>query len=441
MPLNSSEVLRLGVQHDLSALAGRERLSFSDVRRLEWDIENAVSISPRWLEACPTYPRMLWRSRSGSSMTLAAGVAASGPLEMLLEMLKTADPGVRVFGGQRFDAGFPSGVEWRAFPSAYYFIPKAEIIHSGGRARLAVNLVPGSLDLDDISEWIGAIGGELPSIRRSVLMRWDQPNFADWSTTLDTSLAAFATGSLGKVVLARKSCLELDEPLGPFSLADIIMGSSPACFHFCIQPAADSGAFLGASPELLYRRIGERLESEAVAGTRPRSLDTVEDARLEAQLLQMSKERLEHRLVVDSLEQTFQQLCGISSNDETPGVLKLSRVQHLRTAFQGILNDGIDDASILKAFHPTPATCGVPTKAAFDFIAKHEGFDRGWYTGPVGCISEDEAEFAVAIRSIHWRGRQLDVFAGAGIVEGSEAEREWMELEDKISGVLNLLSP
>lgn len=441
MHVNSSDVLRLGVLHNLSALAARERLSFSEVRRLEWDIADATAFSPRWLEAAPIYPRMFWRSRSGSSMTLAIGVAAAGPLEMLLEMLKTADPGVRVFGGQRFDAGFVPKEEWSGFPSAYYFIPKAEIIHSGGRARLAVNLVPGGLDLDEISEWIASIGGEAPPASRSVLMRWDQPNFKRWSAAVDASLKAFDAGLLRKVVLARRSCLELNEPIGPFALAAIIMGSSPACFHFCIQPSAESGAFLGASPELLYRRIGERLESEAVAGTRPRSLDPVEDARLEAQLLQMSKERLEHRLVVDSLARTFEKLCAISSNDETPGMLKLSRVQHLRTAFQGTLHEGIDDASILKAFHPTPATCGCPIKAAFEFLAEHEGFDRGWYAGPVGCVSDDEAEFAVAIRSIHWRGRELDVFAGAGIVEGSDAEREWMELEDKISGVLNLLSP
>lgn len=441
MDATPPDTLRLGALHNLSALAGRERLSFSEVRRLEWEIEGAVAFTPQWLEACPVYPRMFWRSRSGASQTLAAGVAASGPLEMLIEMLKTADSGVRVFGGQRFDAGFAPGAEWGGFPSSFYFIPKAEIIHSGGRARLAVNLAPGALDLDDISEWIASIGGEPSMPRRSVLTRWDQPNFEGWSATVGASLDAFKSGVMRKVVLARKSCLELNEPLGPFALAGVIMGSSPACFHFCIQPAADSGAFLGASPELLYRRMGGRLESEAVAGTRPRSLDAVEDARLESQLLQMSKERLEHRLVVDSLEKTFERLCPIFSSDDVPGVLKLSRVQHLRTAFQGSLHEGIDDAAILKAFHPTPATCGSPTKAAFEFLAKHEGFDRGWYAGPVGCVSEDEAEFAVAIRSIHWRGRQLDVFAGAGIVEGSDAEREWMELEDKISGVLNQFAP
>jgi menaquinone-specific isochorismate synthase len=181
------------------------------------------------------------------------------------------------------------------------------------------------------------------------------------------------------------------------------------------------------------------LESEAVAGTRPRSLDTVEDERLESQLLKISKEQLEHRLVVDSLQKTFQRLCTEFEQDKSPSVLKLSRVQHLRTAFSGHLRGNLGDAQILEAFHPTPATCGSPAREALEFILGHEPFDRGWYAGPIGCVSQGDAEFTVAIRSMLWRGSELNVFAGAGIVEGSDPEREWSELEDKIAGVLHLL--
>jgi menaquinone-specific isochorismate synthase len=274
-----------------------------------------------------------------------------------------------------------------------------------------------------------------------VLTRWDQPNFTGWAEAVDRALQEFQSGPLEKVVLARKSCLELTETITPFALVEILAGGAPACFHFCLQPTANSGAFLGASPELLFRREGTRLESEAVAGTRPRSLDTVEDERLESQLLKMSKEQLEHRLVVDSLANTFCELCADFSQDTAPSVLKLSRVQHLRTAFSGELKDGVGDDAILRAFHPTPATCGSPCTTAARFISKNEPFDRGWYAGPLGFVSRDEAEFAVAIRSMLWLGRKTHVFAGAGIVDGSESEREWNELEDKIAGVLHLLAP
>jgi menaquinone-specific isochorismate synthase len=437
----SQPALRIGRHNDLHAPHRSARPLASGIRRIEWTLEDEGLFSPRWLDCAPLFPRFFWRSRSGGDQTLAMGSAAFGSLADLLEILDDGDPGIRVFGGCRFDAASHNSSDWADFPDEYFFVPKAEIIRSGGRTTLAVNLSDNETDLSDVSQWIERLGDTGAAPRPGVLTRWDQPNFTGWAEAVDRALQEFQSGPLEKVVLARKSCLELTETITPFALVEILAGGAPACFHFCLQPTANSGAFLGASPELLFRREGTRLESEAVAGTRPRSLDTVEDERLESQLLKMSKEQLEHRLVVDSLETTFCELCADFSQDTAPSVLKLSRVQHLRTAFSGQLNEGVGDDAILRAFHPTPATCGSPCAAAARFIAVNELFDRGWYAGPVGFVSRDEAEFAVAIRSMLWLGRKTHVFAGAGIVDGSESEREWSELEDKIAGVLHLLAP
>jgi menaquinone-specific isochorismate synthase len=437
----SQPALRIGRHNDLHAPHRSARPLASGIRRIEWTLEDEGLFSPRWLDCAPLFPRFFWRSRSGGDQTLAMGSAAFGSLADLLEILDDGDPGIRVFGGCRFDAASHNSSDWADFPDEYFFVPKAEIIRSGGRTTLAVNLSDNETDLSDVSQWIERLGDTGAAPRPGVLTRWDQPNFTGWAEAVDRALQEFQSGPLEKVVLARKSCLELTETITPFALVEILAGGAPACFHFCLQPTANSGAFLGASPELLFRREGTRLESEAVAGTRPRSLDTVEDERLESQLLKMSKEQLEHRLVVDSLETTFCELCADFSQDTAPSVLKLSRVQHLRTAFSGELKDGVGDDAILRAFHPTPATCGSPCDSAARFIAVNELFDRGWYAGPVGFVSRDEAEFAVAIRSMLWLGRKTHVFAGAGIVDGSESEREWSELEDKIAGVLHLLAP
>jgi menaquinone-specific isochorismate synthase len=437
----SQPALRIGRHNDLHAPHRSARPLASGIRRIEWTLEDEGLFSPRWLDCAPLFPRFFWRSRSGGDQTLAMGSAAFGSLADLLEILDDGDPGIRVFGGCRFDAASHNSSDWADFPDEYFFVPKAEIIRSGGRTTLAVNLSDNETDLSDVSQWIERLGDTGAAPRPGVLTRWDQPNFTGWAEAVDRALQEFQSGPLEKVVLARKSCLELTETITPFALVEILAGGAPACFHFCLQPSANSGAFLGASPELLFRREGARLESEAVAGTRPRSLDTVEDERLESQLLKMSKEQLEHRLVVDSLETTFCELCADFSQDTAPSVLKLSRVQHLRTAFSGELKDGVGDDAILRAFHPTPATCGSPCDSAARFIAVNELFDRGWYAGPVGFVSRDEAEFAVAIRSMLWLGRKTHVFAGAGIVDGSESEREWNELEDKIAGVLHLLAP
>ena len=437
----SQPALRIGRHNDLHAPHRSARPLASGIRRIEWTLEDEGLFSPRWLDCAPLFPRFFWRSRSGGDQTLAMGSAAFGSLADLLEILDDGDPGIRVFGGCRFDAASHNSSDWADFPDEYFFVPKAEIIRSGGRTTLAVNLSDNETDLSDVSQWIERLGDTGAAPRPGVLTRWDQPNFTGWAEAVDRALQEFQSGPLEKVVLARKSCLELTETITPFALVEILAGGAPACFHFCLQPTASSGAFLGASPELLFRREGARLESEAVAGTRPRSLDTVEDERLESQLLKMSKEQLEHRLVVDSLETTFCELCADFSQDTAPSVLKLSRVQHLRTAFSGELKDGVGDDAILRAFHPTPATCGSPCAAAARFIAVNELFDRGWYAGPVGFVSRDEAEFAVAIRSMLWLGRKTHVYAGAGVVDGSESEREWNELEDKIAGVLHLLAP
>lgn len=436
-PLDS---LRIGRRPDFR-LQRRVSTVNGGVKRYEWILEDAGLFTIRWLERASAFPRLYWRSRSGSTQTLAMGAAAQGSLSELTALLGQSDEDTRIFGGCRFDQRDAKAGDWKEFPGEFFFIPKAEIIHSGGRTTLAVNIGPDDQSLEDVADWIEALGdmGAIP--RPGVLTRWDQPDFLKWSETIAMALADFQSGPLSKVVLARKSCLELTETLTPFALTEILAGGAPACFHFCLQPSSASGAFLGASPELLFRREDFRLESEAVAGTRPRSLDTVEDARLESQLLRISKEQLEHRLVVESLAKTFQKLCTAFSQDERPSVLKLSRVQHLRTAFSGDLKNGMGDDVILNAFHPTPATCGFPGADAQRFLAKHEPFDRGWYAGPFGCVSRSEAEFTVAIRSMLWLGRQLHLYSGAGIVEGSDAEREWNELEDKISGVLHLLSP
>lgn len=440
MVFHHSSDLRAGVRPDLHGLVGGARISFSGIRRFEWEIEDLGLFSPLWLDAAAIYPKVFWRSRSGSAQTLAVGELQGGTLRELLPLTDGADDGVRLFGGERFATSSPASGGWLEFPERYFFIPRAEIIHAGGRTQLAVNLGAGDAGLDLVEDWVAALGGFPPTRQPPVLTRWDKPNFKEWSSAVEAALEGFSAGPLRKVVLARRSTLELVEKVSPNVLLAALMGAAPACFHFSFQPSASAGAFLGASPELLYRRTGSRLESEAVAGTRPRSLDAAEDERLESQLLKFSKEQLEHRLVVEALEQTFRRLCVDYACDEKPGVLKLSRVQHLRTAVSGTLRGMVDDAAILEAFHPTPATCGAPIREAMRFISAHEKFDRGWYAGPFGCVSKDTAEFAVAIRSMLAKGSQVDVFAGAGIVDGSDPEREWFELEDKISGVLNVLS-
>ncbi len=117
----------------------------------------------------------------------------------------------------------------------------------------------------------------------------------------------------------------------------------------------------------------------------------------------------------------------------------LPLLRHLVTRFQGVLAPGITDGAILERLHPTAAVGGDPRAAALDAIAELENFDRGWYAAPVGWLARDAAEFAVAIRSAHCAGDRLTLFAGAGIVPGSDPAGEWEENERKLAPFLKAL--
>jgi menaquinone-specific isochorismate synthase len=434
-PTTCAPVLRVGARPDFEGLAGP--CEGRGIARFEWVLEGG-GVRPRWLAACGMYPRFFWSPGGSDRQVLACGAAAVGALGEMLAVLGESDEGVGVAGGGRFDAGAAIGSEWEGFGESMFFIPRAEVVSAGGEVRFALNLRRGD-DPGMAARWVEAMGGGGVVPRPLVLTRCDTPDFQTWSDMVGRVLAGCAGGRFEKVVLARRSLLELGGEACPWDLAERLMVGAPGCHCFGLEVSGRSGAFVGASPELLYRRRGRRIESEAVAGTRLRSLDCVEDQRLGSQLLGFSKERLEQEIVARAIGGAFESVCDEYMREPSPGVLKLARLQHLRTGFEGLLRRGVDDAAVLREFHPTPATCGLGRREAMEFIASHEGFDRGWYAGPVGLVRNGRAEFTVAIRSLLLKGARAHVYAGAGIVSGSDAEREWSELEDKVAGSLQAL--
>jgi menaquinone-specific isochorismate synthase len=252
------------------------------------------------------------------------------------------------------------------------------------------------------------------------------------------ALHAIAGGALRKVVLARRTALGFDAPLDPVHLLSRLCPLAPEGFAFLIEPQG-AGAFVGVSPERLFRQRGREVQSEAVAGTRPRASAAAADAALRDELLQSEKDRREHALVQHHVRDALRPLCeSLEEHDAAPLTLRNGR--HLYARLEGRLETGVLPADVLHALHPTPAVGGLPTGAARRFIREHEPFDRGWYAAPVGWVGLEEgapaAELAVGIRSglvrAEERGGRLDLFAGAGLVEGSVPEKEWDEVEHKL---------
>jgi menaquinone-specific isochorismate synthase len=241
-----------------------------------------------------------------------------------------------------------------------------------------------------------------------------------------------------KIVLARKVTFEFAEGVDPACLVRALKEKTGRCFHFLFQPHRRA-AFVGASPESLYRRDGRILTTEAIAGSRPRGYSKDGDRVLKDELMTNEKELREHAFVVTGIGKSLGGLCPSLVGDESPEVLRLPRCQHLITRFKGQLADGVKDADLLAALHPTPAVGGYPTNQALSDILRLESFDRGWYAGPVGWMSKYGAQFAVGIRSGLCDGSRMHLFSGAGIVDGSVPDREWDEVENKISDFVNLL--
>jgi menaquinone-specific isochorismate synthase len=270
------------------------------------------------------------------------------------------------------------------------------------------------------------------------LRRENTPNEAQWRANIGSALRLFHEETLEKVVLARRVTLHLSAKPDVAALLQRRMKTAQSATAFAFQ-YRQGGAFFGATPEYLYRREGRTIVTEAVAGTRPRGATPNDDARLSEELLQSDKDRREHAAVQRYIASSLDELAE-SFTIGAVELLKLSQVQHLYAPFSGRLRSTADDAAIIARLHPTPAVGGNPRGAALEFLRASEGFDRGWYAAPVGWLSARAAEFVVAIRSALLVDDRIYIFSGAGIVAGSEADKEWNEMEIKIAPLLEMFS-
>ncbi|MGB3632724.1 MAG: isochorismate synthase [Rubrobacteraceae bacterium] len=421
------------------------------VARIELPV---VQLDPMsWLRNQRLGSKSYWSGREDGMEVAAVGVAdlhegsiaedAADLRKRLAPLLSSGDPRLRYYGGLRFDPTKENDAGWQPFGSFRFSLPRFELISRRGDATLACNLVlPHDTDRrEEILEEIEQLSFERENLEEGLpepISRADVPDFAGWRRNIDQTLADFYEGRLEKAVLARRTTLEFTDELDPTLLARKLKDATPDCFHFYFEPE-DGTAFIGASPERLFRREGNTVLSEAVAGTRPRGTSELDDQDLREELLNSEKDRSEHEYVRVSIREALAPLCDELEVEERASEMKLTRRRHMVSGVRGTLRKNVSDAEILDALHPTPAVGGYPREEALEEIRALESFDRGWYAGPVGWIGADSAEFAVGIRSGLVSGREISLFSGAGIVAGSTAENEWAEIEQKIGDFTRIL--
>ncbi len=393
-----------------------------------------------WLAAQTATPRLYWHGRRQAERVAGAGAAVSvvddaGALRRVLDRL---GPDARFYGGTRFDAARPhEATAWRTDERFRLTLPRLTLTErADGATVLACHLVL-PRDAARRGNVLRAIDRLAPAVALSGALplphaRTDLPERTAWRASVAAALDAFAAGEAEKIVLARRVTFAFGEALDPFALLARLEAATPTAFHF-LTSHADGAAFVGASPERLFRQDGRQVWTEAVAGTRPRGETPGEDAAFEADLLESEKESREHGYVRDFLAARLAPLATELRVDDAPEAMAQAHVQHLRTRIEATLRASVTPLDVLAALHPTPAVGGTPTGAALAFLRQHEPFDRGRYAAPVGWMSRDAAEFAVGIRAGRVEGRRLALYSGAGIVEGSDADGEWAEIESKIA--------
>ena len=249
-------------------------------------------------------------------------------------------------------------------------------------------------------------------------------------------------GELRKVVLARTIEIAAGRKFDPAQLLWRLRAVDPGCYAFAFPTGNRRPRVLvGASPELLISRRGLEVRSEPLAGSAPRSGDPDEDRASGEGLLASAKDREEHVIVVEAIEETLAPLCEDLQRDPEPVLLSTANVWHLATRFRGRLHKPAPDAlSLAIALHPTPAVCGTPRSVASRLIRELEQIERNGYAGPVGWVDANgDGEFALALRCAELRDDEARLFAGAGIVADSDPALELDETERKFRALLDAL--
>lgn len=258
---------------------------------------------------------------------------------------------------------------------------------------------------------------------------------AHYQGAVRAALQQFSEGQLEKVVLSRAIDVQSTEQTSPAHAYGSLLAQNPRAYVFQI-PLPEGETLLGASPELLVSRSEMAVVSNPLAGSRPRHAFPDQQA-ASADLLGAQKDRYEHALVADAVAAALAPFCRELDVPLEPQVIATPTMWHLSTRIAGRLHEPSPVLALALALHPTPAVCGTPLSAARQAIARLEGYDRRFYCGAVGWMDADgNGEWVVTIRCGVLAGRQLRLYAGAGVVVGSSPEAEWQETAAKLGTML-----
>lgn len=391
--------------------------------------------------------------RKAASEVVAAGLAGADERPDRL----------RFYGGFSFRADHRAVDRWAAFPSGLFHLPRVELRDDGADgARLRVRapvpagaggwtdgdgglrdeLMEGLRDeaealAQGLREMAGAVGGSeaAPPHPSGGVVATDRQA---WLRAVEETLDAIRAGRIEKAVLARTLDVDAGPAPDPVAVALALWRQNRGTHAYLFEPQPGR-VLVGAAPETIATLRDGIFHATAVAGSIRHGESEEERRRLARHLLESRKDRAEQRVVVEDMVRRLEPLAEEVRVQDEPHVLALARIQHLETVLRARV-PGRHVLELVEALHPTPAVCGLPRDEALAFLREEEPFERGWYAGPVGWFdSGGNGAFVPALRCGVLQRGTWRLFAGAGIVAGSDPVSEWEETGIKFEPMLQAL--
>ena len=380
-----------------------------------------------WLKGQSAYPQFYLHFRDEAKALATLGEERSfSQLNLAQEFIE--------------ESGFPlvGGLQFQGI--AQFVLPKI-LVEQDEKGALVSFFVKDEQSANDslaylkTFENISALSALPKQIPLHTELRANERTWCDW---VNQALVEIKSGELTKIVLANETTFHLKQAINAYDFLAESEKQNQGCYHFLWAEHPHS-IFVGSTPERLFAREYNLLLTEALAGTASVS-ESEEETQSQANwLLNDEKNLKENWLVVEDISQNLRK--QVESFDVSNVELKpLRKVQHLIRKIRANLTAHYADVNILKAIHPTAAVSGLPQQQAKIILSEIETFDRGWYAGTLGVMSDACSEFCVAIRSAFIEGYRIRVFAGAGIVAGSQPLEEWKEIERKAAGLISLFA-
>ena len=348
----------------------------------------------------------------------------------------------RFVGGAAFTPGAADRAPWIGFGDAWFALPRWTYVHDGVRAHLV--LAVDARDAADAARWREELAIHRAAFAASTARLFGQPGLVElapaptdaWHAQVTDITDAIAHGTCSKIVAARTCSVLLAGSIRTAELLAALDDRHADCVRVLVKPPG-AGALVAATPERLVRRDGDRVQCDALAGSIAPNGDPDAAA---ARLFASAKDRNEHELVVDALRTALTDAGARVEAPPEPTFKRLRHIIHLHTPFHAVLRSPRHVLELAARLHPTPAVGGTPRALAAEWIETHEPEARGWYSAPVGWFDLDgNGELAVALRSGVITANRAHLFAGAGIVAGSDPDKELAETEMKFRAMLGAL--